>query len=333
MKFALDAMGGDQAPYAVVQGALDAINQSSHPLNLVLFGDETAILKQMTGRESDAIEIIHTDEVVSMEDQGPKVLKTKPNSSLVKGIQLVKDGKADGFISAGHTGAVMSTSLLSFGRIPGVRRPAIAAYIPTEFRGKVICDVGAYPIAKPEHLTQFAIMASHYYDHVEGFKNPKVGLINIGEEPNKGSELYVQTYKLLSEMPNFIGNIEGRHLLTSEADVLICDGFVGNTLLKFGESWITFFTDQIKSKIEDKIAYKIGASLMKPIFEDLESKFDYEEHGGVPLLGVNGISIVCHGSSGPKSIMNSIFLAIKCIENKLIEDTQKSLATHFGENP
>ena len=220
MKFALDAMGGDQAPYAVVQGALDAIKQSSHPLNLVLFGDETAILKQMTGRESDAIEIVHTDEVVFMEDQGPKVLKTKPNSSLVKGIQLVKDGKADGFISAGHTGAVMSASLLSFGRIPGVRRPAIAAYIPTEFRGKVICDVGAYPTAKPEHLTQFAIMASHYYDHVEGYKNPKVGLINIGEEPNKGSELYVQTYKLLSEMPNFIGNIEGRHLLTSEADVI-----------------------------------------------------------------------------------------------------------------
>jgi glycerol-3-phosphate acyltransferase PlsX len=333
MKFALDAMGGDQAPYAVVQGALDAIKQSSHPLNLVLFGDETAILKQMTGRESDAIEIVHTDEVVSMEDQGPKVLKTKPNSSLVKGIQLVKDGKADGFISAGHTGAVMSASLLSFGRIPGVRRPAIAAYIPTEFRGKVICDVGANPIAKPEHLAQFAIMASHYYDHVEGYKNPKVGLINIGEEPNKGSELYVETYKLLSEMPNFIGNIEGRHLLTSEADVLICDGFVGNTLLKFGESWITFFSDQIKSKIEDKIAYKIGASLMKPIFEDLESKFDYEEHGGSPLLGVNGIAIVCHGSSGPKSIMNSIFLAIKCIENNLIEDTQKSLATHFGENP
>ena len=173
-------------------------------------------------------------------------------------------------------------------------------------------------------------MASHYYDHVEGFAAPKIGLVNIGSEPSKGSELYIETYKLLSEMPNFVGNIEGRSLLTSNADVLICDGFVGNTLLKFAESWINFFTDEMRQKIEEKVSYKIGAGLMKPIFETLRSKYDYEEHGGTPLLGVNGISIVCHGSSGPKSIMNSIFLAQKCIENKLIEDTQKSLAIHFG---
>jgi len=329
MKFALDAMGGDQAPYAVVQGALDAINQSSHPLNLVLFGDETAILKQMTGRESDAIEIIHTDEVVSMEDQGPKVLKTKPNSSLVKGIQLVKDGKADGFISAGHTGAVMSTSLLSFGRIPGVRRPAIAAYIPTEFRGKVICDVGAYPIAKPEHLTQFAIMASHYYDHVEGFKNPKVGLINIGEEPNKGSELYVQTYKLLSEMPNFIGNIEGRHLLTSEADVLICDGFVGNTILKFAESWVNLFIKQLNKQIMGKRSYQMMARMLQPVFTNLKKLYDYEEFGGVPLLGVNGVVIVSHGNSSPKAVKNSLLAAKKCITENLLGDIQHSIIEHM----
>ena len=330
MIFALDAMGGDFAPNAVVQGALDAINKTSKPLNLILVGDETAIRTELSGRESDSIEILHTDEVVTMEDKGSKVLKSKPNSSLVRGIKLVKEGKADGFISAGHTGAIMSTTLLSLGRIPGVRRPALAAYFPTDGRGKVFCDVGANPDAKPEHLVQFALMASHYYDHVEGFAAPKIGLINIGGEPNKGSELYVETHKLLSEMPNFVGNIEGRHLLTSEADVLVCDGFVGNTLLKFAESWITFFTGEIKGRIEEKLSYKIGAGLMKPIFEDLKNRFDYEEHGGTPLLGVNGISIVCHGSSGPRSIMNSIFLAQKCIENNLIEDTQKSLAIHFG---
>jgi glycerol-3-phosphate acyltransferase PlsX len=330
MRFSLDAMGGDFAPYAVVQGALDAINKTSKPLKLILVGDETAIRTELGGRESDSIEILHTDEVVTMEDKGSKVLKSKPNSSLVRGIKLVKEGKVDGFISAGHTGAIMSTTLLSLGRIPGVRRPALAAYFPTEGRGKVFCDVGANPDAKPEHLVQFALMASHYYDHVEGFAAPKIGLINIGGEPSKGSELYVETYKLLSEMPNFVGNIEGRHLLTSEADVLVCDGFVGNTLLKFAESWITFFTGEIKGKIEEKLSYRIGAGLMKPIFEDLKNRFDYEEHGGTPLLGVNGISIVCHGSSGPRSIMNSIFLAQKCIENNLIEDTQKSLAIHFG---
>ena len=323
-------MGGDFAPNAVVQGALDAINKSSKPLNLILVGDETAIRSELAGRENDAIEIVHTDEVVTMEDKGSKVLKSKPNSSLVRGIRMVKEGRADGFISAGHTGAIMSTTLLSLGRIPGVRRPALAAYFPTEKRGKILCDVGVNPDAKPEHLVQFALMASHYYDHVEGFAGPKIGLINIGGEPSKGSELYVEAYKLLSEMPNFVGNIEGRHLLTSEADVLICDGFVGNTLLKFAESWITFFADEIKDKINEKLSYKIGAGLMKPIFDDLKAKYDYEEHGGTPLLGVNGISIVCHGSSGPKSIMNSIFLGQKCIENNLIEDTQKSLAIHFG---
>jgi len=323
-------MGGDFAPNAVVQGALDAINKSSKPLNLILVGDETAIRSELAGRENDAIEIVHTDEVVTMEDKGSKVFKSKPNSSLVRGIRMVKEGRADGFISAGHTGAIMSTTLLSLGRIPGVRRPALAAYFPTEKRGKVLCDVGANPDAKPEHLVQFALMASHYYDHVEGFAGPKIGLINIGGEPSKGSELYVEAYKLLSEMPNFVGNIEGRHLLTSEADVLICDGFVGNTLLKFAESWITFFTDEIKNMINEKLSYKIGAGLMRPIFNQLKAKYDYEEHGGTPLLGVNGISIVCHGSSGPKSIMNSILVAQKCIDNNLIADTQKSLAIHFG---
>ena len=301
-------MGGDFAPNAIVQGALDAINKSSKPLNLILVGDETAIRSELAGRENDAIEIVHTDEVVTMDDKGSKVLKSKPNSSLVRGIRMVKEGRADGFISAGHTGAIMSTTLLSLGRIPGVRRPALAAYFPTEKRGKILCDVGVNPDAKPEHLVQFALMASHYYDHVEGFAAPKIGLINIGTEPSKGSELYVETYKLLSEMPNF----------------------VGNTLLKFAESWITFFADEIKDKINEKLSYKIGAGLMKPIFDDLKAKYDYEEHGGTPLLGVNGISIVCHGSSGPKSIMNSIFLGQKCIENNLIEDTQKSLAIHFG---
>ena len=168
-------------------------------------------------------------------------------------------------------------------------------------------------------------MASNYYSYVEGFPKPKIGLINIGSEPNKGSELYQETYKLLNKTPEFIGNIEGRNILTSEADVLICDGFVGNTLLKFAESWIGTFTDEIKSRMDEKISFQVGSKLMKPIFKDLQKKYDYEEHGGTPLLGVNGISIVCHGSSGPKSIMNSIFLAQRCIENDLLKSTQENI--------
>ena len=322
MKFALDAMGGDFAPKSVVYGALDAIKYSTNKIEITFLGDKKLILKELNGFQSKKINIIHTVENISIEDKSSKVIKTKPNSSLVQGINLLKDKKVDAFISAGHTGAIMSASLLLLGRIKGVKRPALAAYLPTENRGKVLCDVGANPDAKPEHLLQSSIMASNYYNYVEGYSNPKIGLINIGTESNKGSELYREAYKLLTKIPNFIGNIEGRNILKSDADVLICDGFVGNTLLKFAESWISFFTDEIKSRIDEKSSFQVGAKLMKPIFKDLQKKYDYEEHGGTPLLGVNGISIVAHGSSGPKSIMNSIFVAQKCIKNNLIETTQ-----------
>ena len=222
----------------------------------------------------------------------------------------------------------MLAVLILLGRIKGIKRPALAAYLPIGKRGKVLCDVGANPDAKPEHLLQSSIMASNYYSYVENFPNPKIGLINIGSEPNKGSELYQETYKLLTKTPKFIGNIEGRNILTSEADVLICDGFVGNTLLKFAESWVGTFTDEIKSRMDEKISFQVGSKLMKPIFKDLQKKYDYEEHGGTPLLGVNGISIVCHGSSGPKSIMNSIFLAQRCIKNDLLKSTQENISNY-----
>ena len=196
--------------------------------------------------------------------------------------------------------------------------------------GKVICDVGANPDAKPEHLLQFAIMASHYLKFVEGEKKPKIGLINIGEEDSKGSELYKKANRLLKqELPEFFGNVEGRHLLDSEANVLICDGFVGNTILKFGEGWLNIFSNTIRSGIERSWRYKLGGLLIKPVFDKIKKKYDFEEHGGTPLLGVNGISIVCHGASGLKSIKNSILLAHKSIENKLIDYTKSELAAHL----
>tara|TARA_B100001250_G_scaffold414097_1_gene450659 strand:- start:2342 stop:3334 length:993 start_codon:yes stop_codon:yes gene_type:complete len=328
MKFALDAMGGDFAPKSVVLGGLSAIEKASSPIKIIFLGDKDLIGSELKKFNTENIEIIHTDQAINIKDKSSTVIKKKPNSSLVRGIQLLKENKVDAFVSAGHTGAIMSASLLLLGRIKGIKRPALAAYLPIGKRGKVLCDVGANPDAKPEHLLQSSIMASNYYSYVEGFPNPKIGLINIGSEPNKGSELYQETYKLLTKTPEFIGNIEGRNILTSEADVLICDGFVGNTLLKFAESWIGTFTDEIKSRMDEKISFQLGSKLMKPIFKDLQKKYDYEEHGGTPLLGVNGISIVCHGSSGPKSIMNSIFLAQRCIENDLLKSTQENISNY-----
>jgi glycerol-3-phosphate acyltransferase PlsX len=330
MKFVLDAMGGDGAPKAALKGALEALTVTPKDLHLILIGDKTAITNELKGSIPNRISIHHTTQIVEMHDNGSKVIKTKPDSPIVQGVRLVKNGMADGFISAGHTGAVMTAATLLLGRIPNVKRPALAAYIPSESGGKVICDVGANPDAKPEHLLQFAIMASHYLEFVEKQKNPKIGLVNIGEEPSKGSELYKKANQLLqNELPNFYGNVEGRHLLDGEANVLICDGFVGNTILKFGEGWMNVFYNSIKSGIESSLRYKLGGLLIKPIFNKIKKKYDYEEHGGTPLLGVNGIAIVCHGSSGPKSFLNSILLAKKSVDNKLIEYTKTELAAHL----
>ncbi|MEE8341819.1 MAG: phosphate acyltransferase PlsX [Candidatus Neomarinimicrobiota bacterium] len=330
MNFVLDAMGGDNAPNAVVQGALKAIAVLPNDVDLTLIGDKDSITQEFNGSIPGRITIQHTTQTVDMHDSGVTVIKKKPDSPIVQGIRLVKDGKADGFISAGHTGAVITAATLLLGRIPNVKRPALAAYIQSEAGGKVLCDVGANPDAKPEHLLQFAIMASYYLEFVEKQKNPKIGLINIGEESTKGSELYINGYKLLKkELANFYGNVEGRHLLDSEANVLICDGFVGNTILKFGEGWMNVFYNSLKSGIASSLRYKLGGMLVKPIFNKIKKKYDYEEHGGTPLLGVNGIALVCHGSSGPKSFLNSILLAKKSIDNKLIEYTKTELAAHL----
>ncbi len=330
MKFVLDAMGGDNAPNAAVQGAINALAITPDDLHLILIGDKDAITNEFKGSIPDRISIHHTTQSIGMHDSGSKVIKNSPDSPIVQGIRLVKDGIADGFISAGHTGAVMTAATLLLGRLPNVKRPALAAYIPSESGGKVICDVGANPDAKPEHFLQFGIMASYYLEYVEKQKNPKIGLINIGEEPSKGNELYKTANALLKkELPNFYGNVEGRHLLDSEANVLICDGFVGNTILKFGEGWLNIFYNSIKSGVASSLRYKIGGWLIKPVFSRIKKQYDYEEHGGTPLLGVNGIAIVCHGSSGPKSFLNSILLAKKSIDNKLIEYTKTELAAHL----
>ena len=331
MKIALDAMGGDLAPQAIIQGAFDAISRSSEDLEIILIGNQDKINSCLDKTLPNQISIHHASEIVSMDDDGSKVFKSKPDSSIVQGLKLVKENKANAFISAGHTGAVMATSLFLLGRIPDVKRPCLGVYIKTQTGGKIICDVGANPDANPEQLLQFAIMASVYLDHVEGIKKPQIGLINIGEESTKGSELYKEAFKLFkTELPNFIGNIESRNLFDCDANVLVCDGFVGNTLIKFAEGWITTFSNLIKEKINNKISYKIGAGLIKPALEEIKNQYDYEEHGGTPLLGVNGIAIVSHGSSTPKAIMNSIFVAQESINQNLIQDISRGIHQHLG---
>ena len=325
-------MGGDKAPSAGIEGALDAHVQLPENTHITLVGDESIILNYVSDNLPKNFSICHAPEKITMADKASRIIKTKPDSSIVKGLKLVKQQKADAFISAGSTGAVMATALLLLGRIEGVLRPALGAYIPTNMGGKILCDVGANPEVKPYHLLQFAVMASYHLEHIEGFINPKVGLVNIGEEPNKGNELYQETYKLLGQyLPNFIGNVEGRSLLTSEARVLVCDGFVGNTVLKFAESWINIFSEEINDRIKEKVTYKIGAALMKPVFNSLKKQYDYEEHGGTPLLGVNGVCIIGHGSAGAKSIKNSIFVAKKCVEENFVENTHKSIKKFIAE--
>jgi glycerol-3-phosphate acyltransferase PlsX len=330
MNIALDVMGGDNAPHAPIQGAIKAIKSGLYNSKIVLVGDRSIIEKELNGLDLKNLTVLHAQDTITTDDSASKLIKEKPESSMVKGIRLVKDKAVDAFISAGNTGAQMATSLLALGRIPHVKRPALSAFFSGLSGGKILCDVGANPDARAEHLLQFAIMSSVYLDHIEGIKNPKIGLVNIGEEPTKGSDLYQEAHKLLSkELPNFVGNIESRNIFTCNADVLVCDGFVGNTIIKFAEGCISSFTEMIKEKIASKNRYKIGAQMLQPALEEIKNRYDYEEHGGTPLLGVDGISIVCHGASTSKSIMNSIVLAQKSINKNLIEDVSIGINDHL----
>ena len=330
MNIALDVMGGDNAPHAPIQGAIKAIKSGLYNSEIVLVGNKSIIEKELNGLDLKNLTILHAQDTITTDDSASKLIKEKPESSMVKGIRLVKDKAVDAFISAGNTGAQMATSLLALGRIPHVKRPALSAFFSGLSGGKILCDVGANPDARAEHLLQFAIMSSVYLDHIEGIKNPKIGLVNIGEEPTKGSDLYQEAHKLLSkELPNFVGNIESRNIFTCDADVLVCDGFVGNTIIKFAEGCISSFAEMIKEKIASKNRYKIGAQMLQPALEEIKNRYDYEEHGGTPLLGVDGISIVCHGASTSKSIMNSIVLAQKSINKNLIEDVSIGINDHL----
>ena len=329
----VDAMGGDYAPQNAVVGAIDAYNEKKD-FELFLVGKKDEILKVIKSNQLlfDDNNIIHTDEIIEMGDSPTSALKSKPNSSIVKGAQLVKEGKADAFVSAGNTGAMMSASTLIMGRIPGVGRPTIGAEMPNAYGVCYLYDVGAGKDAKPSHLFEYAIMGTIYAKEMGGIKNPSVGLLSMGEEEGKGNEVSNDAFNLLKNSKlNFIGNVEGRDILTKQVDIIVCDGFVGNIILKFGESVPKLLKHLLTQTAEANFVDKLKVGLSKGTLKKSLKSLDYQEHGGVPLLGVNGISIIGHGSSTPKAIKNMVLKAremynkdlIKKIENSIKEYSQK----------
>jgi phosphate acyltransferase len=326
MRIAVDAMGGDYAPQEVVAGALEAA-QAYPDLEIILVGQPEA-LKPFIQTLPENIAIHPASEVVGMDEHPATAVRRKKDSSIVVATRLVKEGNASAVVSAGSTGAQMAAALFGLGRIKGIERPAIATVLPTAQGGKLVLDVGANPDAKPKHLYQYGLMGSIYANKILHIDSPKVALLNIGSEETKGNELALASYELLKHAPvNFVGNIEGRDIPKGTADVVVCDGFVGNIVLKFAEGLALSLFGMIKEQITASPSRKLGALLVKPGLKEIAKVMDYAEYGGSPLLGVDGVSIVCHGSSKAKAIRNAIRVARECVESKYLDE----IKTHLKE--
>ena len=316
----VDAMGGDFAPQNSVIGAIEAYNEKKC-FDLFLVGKENEILNVISKNNLtfDKKFIINTQEVIEMGETPTIALKKKPNSSLSIGATWVRDKKADAFVSAGNTGAMMAASTLIIGRIPGVGRPTIGAEMPNVNGICFLYDVGAGKDAKPNHLFEYSVMASIYAREMGGIENPSIGILSMGEEEGKGNEVAEEAAKLLKASKlNFIGNVEGRDILNGKADIVVVDGFIGNIILKFGESFVNFLKSRVRSYANESFLNKLKALITKKVFKDSLRDMDYETHGGVPLLGVNGISIIGHGSSSPLAIKNMVLKANDMFQKDLI---------------
>ena len=330
MKIAVDAMGGDFAPEQIVFGAVRAAR--TYGCEIVLVGDENAIrsvLKREKDWESLGISIHHASEVIGMGEHPADAVRVKKDSSVVVATQLVKDGTCDAVLSAGSTGAAVTAAQLILKRIRGIGRPTIATPMPTPKGVTLLLDSGANVDSKPEHLVQSGMMGSLYAEHVFGKERPRVGLLNIGEEETKGNEQVKATYQLLKNMRtiNFTGNAEGRDVPKGNFDVVICDGFVGNVVLKFAEGLAKTILKLIKEAIKDGgIFAKIGAFLLMPTLKKLGKRLDVTEYGGAPLLGVNGCCIISHGSSNAKSICSAIGVANEYVKSNVLGHIRDALA-------
>ncbi len=327
LTIAVDAMGGDHAPKSEVDGAVRAARTLG--VKVVLVGREDVVrreLQEHDGYRDLPIEIVHASEVITMEDSAAKAVRSKRDSSMRVGSRLVRDGVAQGFVSAGNTGAVMATAKMVQGVVPGVYRPALAGAFPTVIKGSpvVVVDVGANVDCEPSMLAQFAIMGEIYSRIILGRPKPRVGILSIGEEAHKGNEVTRSATRLMKDLTlNFIGNVEGRDIYGGQVDVIVCDGFIGNVALKVSEGLVEMVRHLLRESLEATISGKIGYVLAKSAFVDFKKRVDYSEYGGAPLLGVRGGCIICHGRSNGNAIKNAIRVAkefCECRVNQRIED-------------
>jgi len=331
-KIAVDAMGGDNAPASVVEGAVMAAQAET--VEILLVGNESAVRAELARHPSRSnLRVVHAPTIVGMDESPSSVVRRRRDSSIWRATDLVKQGEADAVVSAGHTGASMATAFFLLGTLQGVERPAIATILPTLHGASVLLDVGANVDSKPHHLVQFAIMGQVYAQRMLGKQTPRVGLLSIGEEDTKGNELTKEAFKLLKQSAvNFAGNVEGRDVYTGDADVIVCDGFIGNVALKISEGLAEALTQLLRREIAKSVAGRLGFLFLRPAFRRFKRHVDYAEYGGAPLLGINGVSIICHGRSSPKAIKNAIKVANDFVAGEvnrhIRDDIEQYLAAH-----
>ncbi len=326
VRIAIDAMGGDRAPGEIVAGALRAREELG--VEVLLVGDPQKIEAVLPAKKhrGQKVQIVAAEDAIAMDEEALSSIRRKPKASINVAMDLVKKGQADAVVSAGHSGAAMAAALLRLGRLPGIDRPAIGAVFPTIIASKqvLILDVGANVDCRPKFLEQFAVMGAIYSQYVLGVPEPKVGLLNIGEEDCKGNDAAVRAHQLLRENPQitFIGNAEGRDVLSGRFDVIVCDGFVGNVLLKFAEAVGEVVLQIIKEELPQGWYGQLGTAILKPNLKRIKQRVDHAEHGGALLLGVDGICIISHGSSQAPSIFNAIRLAKEAVDNQVLQRIQ-----------
>jgi phosphate acyltransferase len=327
-RIAVDAMGTDTAPGPEVEGAIEAARAGS--AHVLLVGPEDILRREIAKRNATRldIELVHASEAVTMEDLAAKAFRRKRDSSIRVAARLVRDGKADGLISAGNTGAVMTTTKIVLGTLEGVDRPALAAVFPTApGSAAVLLDVGANVDCKPTHLEQFAVMGEIYYRVIFGAARPRVGLLSIGSEDHKGNDLTRESFGLLKQLPvHFVGNVEGRDLYNGRVEVIVCDGFIGNVALKISEGLVEAISSLLKEALKSTLTSQVGFVLSRRAFHHFKKRLDYSEYGGAPLLGVRGVCIICHGGSSPNAIKNAVRVAAEFAEGRVNEKIERELA-------
>ena len=326
IKIVVDAMGSDNAPRSEVDGAIAAAK--GYGVQVILAGDENLLKPMLRERSADGLplEVRHATQTIAMDEKPAAVLRKKKDSSIHVAAALVRDGIASGLVSAGNTGAVMAVSKMLVGVVPGVDRPALATVVPTLKGRAVLLDVGANVTCKPHHLVQFALMGHLFSKQIVGVASPRVGLMSVGEEETKGTDLTKGVHGALKELNlNFIGNVEGRDIYSGRADVIVCDGFTGNVALKTSEGLVEAMLQLMKEELSKSLQAKLGALLSMASFRRLKRRLDYSEYGGAPLIGLRGVCIICHGRSSANAMKNAIRVAKEFAENRVNEKLREEL--------